>query len=251
MAEGKKSFVSETVDSVIEKFKNLPAAQEAATEPISRNMAEPISRDRRLFGREKSVHELLGGGKAADILLWRRAKISAAILSSVTIVYVLFEWLGCHVLSVVSTGALIVLAVLFSWSNLATFLKRSPLNVPKPQVSEEKALHIAGVLRDQVNLVMDMLHGVVLGKDIKLFIKVEVILYIIAVVGKWADFLTLVYLGVLLLLSVPVLYERHEEKIDHTLKRGLEQTHQLQGKLHEQVVAKIPQLASREQKKAV
>ncbi|MCO5596414.1 hypothetical protein L7F22_050476 [Adiantum nelumboides] len=249
MAEGRKNILSETVDSVVDKFKNLPAAQDASAEP--RQMVEPVSTQDHLFGRRKSVHELLGGGKVADMLLWRRPMLSAGILGGITLVYVVFEWLGCHVLSVLSTGALIILGALFLWSNIATFVKRSPLDVPMPQISEDKALHVASVLRDNVNLLMDMLHNVVLGKDIKLFFMVELALWILTIVGKWADFLTLVYLCVVLLLTVPVLYERHEDKVNHTLKRGYEQTQQLHSKLHDQVVAKIPQLASREQKKSV
>ncbi|KAI5063523.1 hypothetical protein GOP47_0022070 [Adiantum capillus-veneris] len=244
MAEDQKSEVSETVESVIEKCKNLPAAQDASPEPPP---------DHRLFGRKKSVHQLLGGGEVADILVWKRPILSAGILGGMSVVYIVFEWLGCPVLSLLSTGALILVGALFLWSNIATFVKRSPLDIPMPRnISEEKALHAAKVVRDDVNLVLDMLHDVVQGKDVKLFLKVELALWILAIIGKWADFLTLVYLCVLLLLTVPLLLERHEDKVEHTLRRGYEQTRQLHTKLHDQVLAKLPQrLASREQKKSV
>lgn len=242
MAEGEKSTISEAVDSVIEKFKSLPAAEDASTKLPS------IPSSDRLFCRERSVHELLGGGKVADIILWREAKLSAAILACVTIVYIVFEWLGCHVLSVLSIVALVVFGALFLWSNAAAFVKRSRPDVPRPQVSEDTALHVAAILKDEANLVMNMLHEVVIGKDIKLFLKVELGLWILSLVGKWADFLTLVYLGVVLVLTVPVLYERHEDKIDRSLLQGFEQTCKLHRKLYDKVLKRVPQLAPKQKK---
>ena len=95
---------------------------------------------------------------------------------------------------------------------------------------------------------MNMLHEVVIGKDIKLFLKVELGLWILSLVGKWADFLTLVYLGVVLVLTVPVLYERHEDKIDRSLLQGFEQTCKLHGKLYDKVLRRVLQLAPKQKK---
>lgn len=240
MAEGEKTTLSHALDSVLDKFKNLPAAQDA-------NAKSPVSSER-LFRRERSVHELLGGGRVADIVLWRRANLSAAILSCATAVYILFEWLGCHVLSVLSMGSLIVFGALFLWSNAAAFVKRSPPNVPRPQLSEHTAIQVGAYLKDQLNWLISMLHEVVLGKDIKLFLKVELGLWILAVIGKWADFLTLVYLGVVLVLTVPAFYERHEDKIDRSLQKGFKQTQKLHGKLCDQVLSKIPRWSLKEKK---
>ncbi|KAJ1383406.1 Reticulon [Sesbania bispinosa] len=53
----------------------------------------------RLFRRQKPVHHLLGGGKFADVLLWRNKKISSTVLTGATTVWVLFEWLNYHFLT--------------------------------------------------------------------------------------------------------------------------------------------------------
>lgn len=42
----------------------------------------------RLFGREKPVHKVLGGGKPADVFLWRNKKISAGVLGGATAAWV-------------------------------------------------------------------------------------------------------------------------------------------------------------------
>ncbi|KAH7307348.1 hypothetical protein KP509_22G055300 [Ceratopteris richardii] len=114
---GERSIDSDTLDSTVGKIKQLPAAQSA-------QKVEKMSRETRLFGREKSVYELLGSGRVADVLLWRNAMLSAGILTSITTIYVAFEWLGWHVLSVFSRLLIIALAVLFVWSNMASLLKK-------------------------------------------------------------------------------------------------------------------------------
>ncbi|XP_039039432.1 reticulon-like protein B5 [Hibiscus syriacus] len=43
----------------------------------------------RLFGRERHVHHVLGGGKPADVFLGRNKKISAGVLGGVTAIWVL------------------------------------------------------------------------------------------------------------------------------------------------------------------
>ncbi|CAH1414722.1 unnamed protein product [Lactuca virosa] len=40
----------------------------------------------KLFGRQKPIHHILGGGKSADVLLWRNKKISAGVLCGATAV---------------------------------------------------------------------------------------------------------------------------------------------------------------------
>jgi len=44
----------------------------------------------RIFGREKPVHKVFGGGKPADVFLWRNKKISGAVLGGATALWVLF-----------------------------------------------------------------------------------------------------------------------------------------------------------------
>lgn len=108
----------------------------------------------RLFGREKPVHHLLGGGKcrvflvtmpifchnqvalshhkwhcllkraAADVLLWRNKKISAGVLTSATAVWVLFEWLNYNFLTLMSFALILGMLAQFVWQNASGFLNR-------------------------------------------------------------------------------------------------------------------------------
>lgn len=44
----------------------------------------------RLSKIEKQVHKVLGGGKPADVLLWRNKKIPATVLGGATAIWVVF-----------------------------------------------------------------------------------------------------------------------------------------------------------------
>lgn len=61
---------------------------------------------------------------AADVLLWRKKHLSAGFLVGATVVWLLFEWIGYHVISVISFLLLGFVVVLFAWSNGAAFLNR-------------------------------------------------------------------------------------------------------------------------------
>ncbi|KAH8513348.1 hypothetical protein H0E87_006579 [Populus deltoides] len=105
----------------------------------------------RLFGREKPVHKVLGGGKPADIFLWRNKKISAGVLGGATAIWVLFELLECHLLTLVCYFLILALALLFLWSNASTFINKSPPHIPEVRIPEEPVLQIAAALRIEIN----------------------------------------------------------------------------------------------------
>uniref|UniRef100_A0A0V0GN27 Reticulon-like protein n=1 Tax=Solanum chacoense TaxID=4108 RepID=A0A0V0GN27_SOLCH len=61
------------------------------------------------------------GGAAADVFLWRNKKISAGFLGGATAIWVLFEVVEYHLLTLLCHGLMIALAGLFLWSNASTF----------------------------------------------------------------------------------------------------------------------------------
>lgn len=172
------------------------------------------SRSFRLFGREKPVHHVLGGGKPADVLLWRNKKISAGVLLVVTVIWILFELLGYHLLTLVSHGLIFTLAILFLWSNAITFINKSPPRVPEVSIPEDLALTVALSLRTVINKGIDILKDIVSGRDLKKFLAVTAGLWILSIIGSSVSFLTLFYIVFVLLHTVPILYEKYDDKID-------------------------------------
>ena len=106
----------------------------------------------KLLGHQKSIHQILGGGKclpflhqdfllldvffhmkndkfyivlvAADFLLWRNKKISSSVLTGATATWVLFEWLQYHILTMFCLVLVIGMLIQFLWSNFSDVLSR-------------------------------------------------------------------------------------------------------------------------------
>lgn len=64
------------------------------------------------------------GGAAADVFLWRNKKISAVFLGGATAIWVLFEVVEYHLLTLLCHVLMIALAGLFLWSNASTFIHK-------------------------------------------------------------------------------------------------------------------------------
>ncbi|KAG4996968.1 hypothetical protein JHK84_028001 [Glycine max] len=62
--------------------------------------------------------------RAADMLLWRNKKFSIGALGRATVVWVLFELLEYHLLTLLCHILILFLAVLFLWSNAHTFIHK-------------------------------------------------------------------------------------------------------------------------------
>lgn len=173
-----KSVLSSTYDNNIQFFLETTTMSEKTTaENLLNNLVEALadsvpnqksasffeegtssvtSQFNRLFGREKPVHHLLGGGKcriiyfsnafsklpinfytfmlshlsfyenvvAADVLLWRNKKISASVLSGATAIWVLFEWLNYHLLTLICIAVVLGMLAQFVWTNASGLFSR-------------------------------------------------------------------------------------------------------------------------------
>ncbi|XP_076957452.1 reticulon-like protein B5 [Bidens hawaiensis] len=194
----------------------------------------------RLFGREKPVHQVLGGGKPADIFLWSNKKISASVLGGVTALWVLFELLEYRLVTLVCHILILVFAVLFVWSSASKIINKLPPRLPEVKISEDTVHQFASALRIEVNNILQMLRGVVAGRDPKKFLAVVVGLWVLSVVGSWCSFLTLFYTSFVALHMVPVLYEKYEDKVDVLAEKAMTRLKKQYAVFDEKVVSKIP-----------
>ncbi|XP_042436995.1 reticulon-like protein B1 [Zingiber officinale] len=85
---------------------------------------------------EKSVHHVFGGGQAANLILRRDKKISAGILDGATAIWILFEFVGYHLLPLISHGLIISLLMLFLWSKALKFINKSPSHIPEVRIPD-------------------------------------------------------------------------------------------------------------------
>ncbi|GAB2265138.1 Reticulon-like protein [Dionaea muscipula] len=229
-----------------------PVVAEAVKEvpPPSSHLPTPPVKPKiyRLFGRQQPLHVVLGGGRPADILLWRKKKISAIALGVATAIWVLFELLEYHLLTLVCHILIFSLAILFLWSNATTLINKAPPRIPEVQIPEKAILEFVSSLRLEINQAIALLRQIASGKERKKFLAVIAGLWVISVVGGWFNFLTLFYLLFVLAHTVPVLYEKYEDQVDAFSEKAIIELKKHYAVVDAKVLSKIPRGPSKGKK---
>ncbi|XP_019432009.1 PREDICTED: reticulon-like protein B12 isoform X2 [Lupinus angustifolius] len=166
-----------------------------------------------LFNRQRTLHDILGGGLVADLILWRRKNLTVGILLVTLAAWVMFE--------------------------RSAVLNRPAPPLPKLHLSEETVNEVAAFIRTRVNDLLSASQDVALGKDSRLFLKIAAYLCLISIVGGLTDFLTLAYTSLFIVLTVPALYERYEDCIDRNILKGYHRLCQLYVKINVEYVSRV------------
>lgn len=193
----------------------------------------------RLFNRQRTIHQILGGGVAADVILWRRKNVTVGILLVTLAAWVVFERSGYTLLSLVSSVLLLLIAILFLWAKSAAILNRPAPPLPELHLSEEMVNEVAALIRTHVNDLLSVSQDIALGKNSRLFFRVALCLWLISFVGGLTDFLTLGYTSLVIVLTLPALYERYEDHIDKHAILGHSKLRQLYVKIDEEFFSKV------------
>ncbi|KAL5227248.1 hypothetical protein ABZP36_015513 [Zizania latifolia] len=217
----------------------LPAPAEV-TESFADSVAEAKAKVFRLFGRERPIHNVLGGGKPADVFLWRNRNISAGVLGGATAIWVLFELLGYHLLTFVCHGLIFSVGLLFLWSNASSFINKSPLRIQEVIIPEDLIVNIALSTRYEINRAFANLRQIALGRDMKKFLIVIAGLWLLSFLGSCCNFLTLVYIVFVVLHTVPILYEKYEDQIDSYGEKGWVEIKKQYAVFDAKVLSKVP-----------
>ncbi|XP_028769292.1 reticulon-like protein B5 [Neltuma alba] len=242
MAEEAESTVTglgSVMEKVAEKLNghDSSSSDSDSEKPVTSSVKDKVFR---LFGRERPVHSVLGGGKPADVLLWRNKKISASVLGTATGIWVFFELLEYHLLTLVCHILILLLAVLFLWSNAHTFINKTAPRIPEVHLPEEPFLQVAAALRIEINRGFAVLRNIASGRDLKKFLIVIAGLWILSIVGTWCNFLTLFYISFVTLHTVPVLYDKYQDKIDPFAEKATVEIKKQYAVFDDKVLSKIP-----------
>ncbi|XP_024989499.1 reticulon-like protein B5 [Cynara cardunculus var. scolymus] len=238
-----ESFVDSVKEKISETFHGDDSSSSSDSDgkgKKSLSLSPMKEKVNRLFGKEKSVHEILGGGKPADILLWRNKKSSICVLGVATLIWALFEWIEYHLLSLLCHVLIIVLGIHFLWSNTFNVIYSRCPQFPQVAIHEDTALQIASVLRFEINKSLVVLREIASGKDLKEFLAVIAGLWIVSIAGSCCNLLTLIYICFVLLLTVPLLYERQKDQIDVLIEKAEGELKKQYEVFHAKVLSKVP-----------
>ncbi|XP_062145443.1 reticulon-like protein B14 [Alnus glutinosa] len=198
----------------------------------------------RLFGRERSLHDILGGGKVADILLWKNNKLSAAVLAGFTIIWLLFEVAEYHFVTLLCHLLIITMLIIFIWFKAAGLTERSPPSIQEIRLSESTCRHLLA----KVNWFLFKFYEISSGKDLTHFFLAVACLWLLSVVGTYFSSLSLSYIVFLGIQTLPVLYERYEKEVDYLATRGNQDVKKWYRKFDSNVLTKIPRGPVKERK---
>ncbi|KZV22997.1 hypothetical protein F511_20398 [Dorcoceras hygrometricum] len=197
---------------------------------------------------QTSVHLALGGGAVADLLLWKKWTQSVALLVGSTALWFLFERAGYNLLTFVSSVLLLLVVILFLWAKSALLLNRPLPPLPNLEVSEETVVEAADEMRVWVNSALSIARDIAIAGNLRLFAQVTAVLWIISYGGSLFNFLTLVYIGVLLSLSLPILYSKYQIPINEKLTVAYEIARTQYRKIDDIILSKIPLPSNKEKK---
>ncbi|KAL6508383.1 hypothetical protein OROHE_021925 [Orobanche hederae] len=238
----KESVPESLIDRIPDKFNGSDSSSDSEDDNHIKSAASPVKATKiyRLFGREKPVHQVLGGGKLADIFLWRDKKISAGVLGLATAIWVLFELLQYHLLALVCHILIFALAIFFLWTKASAFINKSPPKIPEIILSEDIFLGVASALRMEFNGALATLRAIASGRDIKKFLTMIASLWVLSALGGYMNSLTLFYICFVLLHTVPVVYEKYEDQVDAFAAKAVAEFKKQYAVFNSKVLSRIP-----------
>ncbi|CAN6451007.1 unnamed protein product [Victoria cruziana] len=196
----------------------------------------------------KSVHQCLGGRSVADILLWRRRNVCVMIIVAASAFWSLFDRMGYSFVSFISNVLLLLVSILFFWAKSASLLNRPLPPLPNLELSEDCAVKASDLASFYVNSVLVVARDITTKKDVKLLLKVVIALWLISYIGSLFSFLTFVYMGIIVSLSAPVLYEKYQDLIDERLSVIHCVVLKRYGDVHKMVLSRVPLSSPKEKK---
>ncbi|KAL9674607.1 hypothetical protein QQ045_030879 [Rhodiola kirilowii] len=167
-----------------------------------------------LFTKKITIHQILGGRLVADVVLWRRKNVSKGILVVGFGAWLTFQICGYTLLSFLSNVLLILTCVLFLWAKSARILNRPGPQLPHFHLSEEMVNEAAETIRVNLNTLFSVSRNIALGYDTESFFRAAAVMLLISLVGSLTDLITLGYISLVIILTVPALYEKLEDQID-------------------------------------
>uniref|UniRef100_A0A6M2EFM4 Reticulon-like protein n=1 Tax=Populus davidiana TaxID=266767 RepID=A0A6M2EFM4_9ROSI len=195
-----------------------------------------------------SVHQALGGGTVADVLLWKRWYASIGVLVSATTLWILFEKSGYNLLSFVANVLFLLVFILFFWAKSASLLNRPLPPLPNLEIPEEIVAKAAGAIHVYANYALSIARQIVIDRNLKVFLQLVSGLWVASYIGSLCNFLTLVYLGVLLILSVPLVYDKYQHPIDEKLCLANKIIQAQYMKIDDAILKKTPLPSNKEKK---
>ncbi|XP_022738285.1 reticulon-like protein B9 [Durio zibethinus] len=202
----------------------------------------------KLFGHERPMHAILGGGKVADVLLWRNKKVSAALLIGVTAIWFLFEVAEYNFVTLFCHISITTMLMIFMWSMSAEYLGWNRPKIPELLSNEHAFREVVSSFHWRFNQFLQKFLHIAGGNEPVNFFLVIISLYIISVIGSYFDFVNLLFIGFLCMETLPYLYTHYESEVDYHAGQMTRKVSKMYRSFDSRVLNKIPRGPVKEKK---
>ncbi|OMO57416.1 Reticulon [Corchorus capsularis] len=202
----------------------------------------------KLFGRERPMRDILGGGRVADILLWKNRNVSAALLIGVAIIWFLFEVVEYNFVTLFCHITITAMLVIFIWCICARHFGWDTPKIPKLLADERAFNEVVSNLLWRLNQFLKNFLRIAGGEEPVHFFLVIISLYILSVIGSYFDFVNLLFIGFLFLETMPYLYMQYEKEVDYHAAQMTRKMNKMYRRFDSRVLNKIPRGPKKEKK---
>ncbi|CAK9136995.1 unnamed protein product [Ilex paraguariensis] len=202
----------------------------------------------KLFGRERPIHDVLGGGKVADVLLWRDKRVSATLLTGISVIWFLFEVVEYNMVTLLCHIFITTMLLIFIWSAGADIFKWTPPDIPNTILRESTFKEAVSTFHAKLNEFLSKFLYIACGNDPKNFFLAIISFSILSMIGNYISSLNLLFFGLLCMETLPFLYERYEEEVDYLAGRVTRRVRKVYKKVDTKVLEKIPRGPVKEKK---
>ncbi|VVA33011.1 PREDICTED: reticulon [Prunus dulcis] len=149
-----------------------------------------------LLGRPIIIHRVLGGGKVADVLLWRNTSVSAALLIGMTVIWFIFGVVEYNWVILLYHLSITTLLIIFILQFVKIFLEVIFISAIIPSfrsnVRPNHDLTFEEFFSD-IRKLFNYLDSA-FGRDLPFFLLAIIFLYMLPVIGTYLSSLNLLYL---------------------------------------------------------
>lgn len=188
--------------------------------------------------------------RVLELIYWRDVRKTGVVFGSM--MFVLLSLAFFSVLSVVAYLSLAMLTVTFSfrvYKNVMAAVQKTGEGNPfkhcldlELELSTQKIQPVAETILKHVNGTSNELRRLFLIDDLVDSIKFGLLLWVLTYIGSWFNGMTLIILGVVLIFTLPKVYETYKVQIDNYVNMAMSHINNVVT----QVQAKVPFLKKKE-----
>ncbi|XP_051142350.1 reticulon-like protein B5 [Andrographis paniculata] len=119
---------------------------------------------------------------------------------------------------------------------------RPGFNFPEVKLSEDLCNNFALRLTKQCNKAIRTFREISLGRDVQKFLQMILALWIVSILANWFDFLTIAYILSVMMLTMPLLYEKHEDRVDSYALKAKSKLQKQYTSFDERVLQRLPKV---------